>query len=84
MNRWFLYITILFHVLLLLQNGLVNGETCLHNERSKCTQTRNANEIKSSENDQCHHLCIQTGHASGHCSLASNCFQYCLCNEKEL
>ena len=57
---------------------------CLHNERSKCTQVRNTNEITHEENDRCHHLCIQTGHASGHCSLASNCFQYCLCNEKEL
>ncbi|UJR32296.1 hypothetical protein I4U23_019760 [Adineta vaga] len=84
MNQSIARTMILFTLLLLLQNLMINGETCLHNERSKCTQVRNTNEITSVENDQCHHRCIQTGHASGHCSLSSNCFQYCLCNEKEL
>ncbi|CAF0746841.1 unnamed protein product [Adineta steineri] len=77
-------LTLCFIFLLIIQKSTVHAETCLHNERSKCTQVRNANEITSNENDHCHHLCIQTGHAAGHCSLESNCFQYCLCNEKEL
>jgi len=75
---------ILFFVCFLIFLSTVYADTCLHNERSKCTQVRNENEITHGENDHCHHLCIKTGHASGHCSLSSNCFQYCLCNEKDL
>jgi len=63
--------------ILLCQCIFISANVCLHNEPTKCTQVENGN-------DYCQHLCIQTGHASGHCSLASNCFQYCLCNEKDL
>jgi ABC-type nickel/cobalt efflux system permease component RcnA len=84
MNRLILSFIFCFTFLLIIQKSTVHADTCLHNERSKCTQVRNANELTDAENDHCHHLCIQSGHASGHCSLSSNCFQYCLCNEKEL
>jgi hypothetical protein len=78
------FLLICLSILFLIQRSTIYAETCLHNERSKCTQVRNTNEITSEENNHCHHLCIHTGHASGHCSLSNNCFQYCLCNEKEL
>jgi hypothetical protein len=84
MSRLIPSLLLCFALLLIVQKSIVDAEICLHNERSKCTQVRNTNELTQEENDQCHHLCIQTGHASGHCSLSSNCFQYCLCNEKEL
>lgn len=71
-------------VLSLMQQLPIYADTCLHNERSKCTQVRQVHEITSGENEHCHHLCIHTGHATGHCSLSSNCFQYCLCSEKDL
>lgn len=67
-----------------LQLLTIQANQCLHNERSKCTQVRQTQEISTAENEYCHHLCIQTGHADGHCSLSSKCFQYCLCNEKDL
>lgn len=84
MNRLYILILYCLTLLLILQNSIIHADTCLHNERTKCTGARNENEITQTENDHCRHLCIQTGHASGHCSVASNCFQYCLCNEKEL
>jgi len=84
MNRLISFLIFYFIFLLFIQKSTIYADTCLHNERSKCTQARNENEITNIENEHCHHLCIQTGHASGHCSLSSNCFQYCLCNEKEL
>ena len=71
-------------VLSLMQPMLIHADVCLHNERSKCTQVRQTNAITAAENQHCQHLCIHTGHASGHCSLSSTCFQYCLCNEKDL
>jgi hypothetical protein len=80
MNRLIVFFIFFLTFLLI----IVHADTCLHNEGSKCTQVRNENEITHAETDHCHHLCIQTGHASGHCSLSSNCFQYCLCNEKDL
>jgi hypothetical protein len=84
MRRLILFLTLCLTFLLIIQKSTVYAEICLHNERTKCTQVRNENEVTREENDHCHHLCIQTGHASGHCSLSSNCFQYCSCNEKEL
>jgi hypothetical protein len=84
MQRLILFFIFYFTFLLILQKLTVHADTCLHNERSKCTQVRNTNEITHEENDHCHHLCIKAGNAAGHCSLSSTCFQYCLCNEKEL
>ena len=84
MNQLIFYLILCLTFLLIIQESTVSAGTCLHNERTKCTQTRNTNEITQEENDRCHHLCIHTGHASGHCSVSSNCFQYCLCDEKEL
>lgn len=71
-------------ILCLMELPTVHADRCLHNERSKCTQVRQTEEVTTAENEHCHHLCIQTEHATGHCSLSSHCFQYCLCNEKDL
>lgn len=84
MNRWIVLFIIFFLSSQFILNLTVYADMCLHNERSKCTQARSEDEITQAEHDQCHHLCIKTGHASGYCSLLSNCFQYCSCKEKEL
>ncbi|CAF3026876.1 unnamed protein product [Rotaria sp. Silwood2] len=84
MNRLILFLILCFTFLLIIQKSSVCADTCLHNERSKCTQVRNANEVTHQDNVQCNQLCVRAGHASGYCSVSSNCFQYCFCHEKEL
>ncbi|CAF1309959.1 unnamed protein product [Rotaria sordida] len=84
MNRLILFLILCFTFLLITQKSSVHADTCLHNEPSKCTQADNANGITDQENDQCNNLCINAGHVSGHCSVSSDCFQYCLCQEKGL
>ena len=84
MNRLIIFLIFYFTFLLIIQKSTVHADhddTCLHNEPSKCTQVRHKNGITKKEHDHCHRVCTETGHAFGHCSLSSNCFQYCLCAE---
>ena len=81
MYRWMIFLSALLILIYLYQ---VSTETCLHNEGQRCTGVRHTHDVSAEENDRCHHSCIRTGHATGHCSVSSNCFQFCLCQEKDL
>ena len=68
----------------------INGrpDACLHNETKgkHCTADIRSKlgrvliQPASTENQECHAICIQSGYTGGgHCSVSEECFRFCSC-----
>jgi hypothetical protein len=84
MNQLAILLLLCVSLFFMIGRARVHADTCLHNEGTRCTQVRSANEVSGQENEHCQQTCVRTGHVSGHCSVSSNCFQFCLCQQKDL
>jgi hypothetical protein len=66
-----------------------NHSECLHNytKGKHCTPNTQSSlerlliQPTTTEHQECHRLCIQSGYTGGgHCSVSKECFRFCFCS----